>query len=1373
MCIDSGRRRRRIRKQCIIVVANKLSHAAIISIISHVQYTDNQFELNYMGLNKQGTLGRIRRLAKIALMVLIPLMLLLIILWHVVRSDHKLVIEKVQNVAQQHFELDIQLEGYQLEWAAPYPLLRFHLRNLSISSNAHPQRPVFRANLITSEFNPWDLLTGDFQAHPLHLDSAWVFLYTDSLKAAHQAMAKNDHTAEESDIDLQIAELPSISANFLDFHRQDDFRKKWQRAKFSHLQIHPRANEAGKWYTHIESSAYFDGLVFKAVDGGFLTGTPANINWRFALVDGGKTLQLLPSTLAVHNNTFSLQGRFGWDNSKSIRLQIATDGITMDEVRPLLSNKIDNILCDIQIDQPIQTEFSLVNADAKAKKEAINIAFATNDAVVNYKDVSLTSAVLRGIYSNDCDEDGAGAPETSCITFEQLDGDIYGVLPARLQGIINNMEDPLVDATGQMKVDLPRLNPLLTSRGKATFAEGTALVNFKYHGILENILAAPFANRNIHVNGNANFNRVRLATVNKRFTSPSLSGYMIFDETQTLLEDIDLEWMGSNIQLSGRLSRLPEFFFYEDQPMVSDLTLHFDKLDLNEMLGPKKAKVFDKDQRSRLYHHFSKLCRQLAENVNGRMQFRVDQLFYDTLMLTDFRTQLRLFTPLQETVTDSSMIRLDSLFANFMGDTPIHAAVQLSGDKLPKLALDLYMPAAVRPLQPLFPKQLHISRGNARLSLSASASLQALLTGNKLPEDLRYRGVIQFQDLDMGHTGLPDAFQHINGTVRLDGLQMQLHQLHFQYRDTPIELSGKIDGYDRLGKNTGEKAYIDLQVNGRTLDLRGKTWNKKKANDAATLSPPTVFRSLNKVFPHATGRISVALDGVKTKKHHIHPLLVDAQLLTDTTAAEAYQLRLDSFYLGMPNNSYFKGNAMLKDPAAPSIAADLEADLHFEQLGTLLPSRYVRMQSGRLLMDLTYQSPLYDTLNAPNYLLKAEIDGHAEIDKGMLRYTYRDFTFEDISGHLQFDQRALFIHDLDLRVNGNRLIAQGQSSDFFPFFVLPDRRANIKLKVNSPHFDFGQFTAPHGLGLDSIATRKTRPIGRSYKKNNPTARLDSTRNSLKQTVGYIDQLLDRGALDMSTNFETVVYDNFSAQRVNGRITLAPDTVQLHDLHMNVAEGHLAMTGQISNIIQHQPQLTLSINMDQNNVRDIFQQFNNFGQQELAAENVKGLISADLDFKADINSNYDIRPETLFGDLGIKLVGGELIDLKLFNKMSGFLFRNRGLDHVILDTLQFRSYLRGSDLYLEDFHLHSSSFDFGAMGRYSLGADKHTRILLRVPIRNFFRRHISAEEMTSGKSKRKGMNLLIEARHRKGKMRFIWRPILLNEKQFEMQETSKE
>ncbi|MCB0374966.1 MAG: hypothetical protein KDD04_03510, partial [Sinomicrobium sp.] len=822
------------------------------------------------------------------------------------------------------------------------------------------------------------------------------------------------------------------------------------------------------------------------------------------------------------------------------------------------------------------------------------------------------------------------------------------------------------------------------------------------------------------------------------------------------------------IHLRGRLSKLPEFFFYKDQAIVSDLYLHFDRLDLDQLMDKDPVPHKNGHKRSDLDRRLEVLCRRLAENVNGQLLLQFDELHYDTFFLTDLHTRLRLFSPHLEQVADSSMIRLDSLSANYMGDTPIYANLQLSADEVPEAAIEVYLPSAVRPARLLLPKDLKIIGGDARVKLNAQAALRAFIQGDGMPADLRYQGAIQFNEMAFQHADMPASITHVSGPVRLDGQQLLLDDLHFNYAGAPLILQGNILHYDRLGQKAGRKALVDLKLKGRKLDL-SQNADRRENEKQATISPPKLFRSLGDVFQQATGKINVALDALKMNKQIIHPFLLDAQLLPDTIADQAqYCLQVDSFHLGLSNNSYFKGSAMIKKPDVPYIKADLIGNLQFRELAELLPSEYIEMRSGKLRMDLQYQSPLHDTLNAANYLLDAEMNGHAELIDGELYYNYRDFTFADISGHLRFDQRALYIDDLALKVNGNRLLAEGASSDFFPFFILPDRRANIKLKVSSPYFDFGEFKAPNALEKDR-PRKKRQKTGRSYRDTTVVAEVDTVINALQQTAGYIDQLLDRGSLDMSTNFDKVVYEEFSAQEIDGRITLAPDTVQLHNLRMNVANGHLAIAGHISDIIQHEPSMEISVEMDKNNVREIFRQFNNFGQQELGYENIKGIISADLHFTADINSNYNIRPESMHGDLGVKLAGGELIDLKAFHKKSGFLFRNRGLDHVILDTLQLHSHIRGSDLYVDNFYLHSSSFDFGAIGRYSLGADNNTRILLTIPIRNFFRRHISLEEMREGRSERKGMNILLEARHRKDKMRLIWRPFILNKDQFKMEE----
>lgn len=1318
--------------------------------------------------DEQSSNYRFRRLSRIILVIVTAIFLLLVIGWHILRSDHKFVIRKVQETALSYFDIHLQLEGYRLEWASPYPLIRFQLRGLSIASKRNPKIETLRINRAMSEFNPWDLITGDFQAHPFKLDSAWVHLYNDSLQ--QQEYEKLERPRGGQGVSFELSELPAISANYLDFHREDNYRHKWQWVKFSRLQMEPRPNEKDEWWLYVKTDSHFEGLVFKEADGGFLMDTPARMEMEFAVTDDGHTLQWENSKLTVGRNTFNLRGQYHWADTNQIQLQISTDGIMVDEALPLLSDKLNTTLGGIQVDQPVRTDFSLFNLIVPDRKEAIEVEFLTRDATIRYQGTDLTSAAVSGTFSNDCDQDGLGDPVTSCINLHQVDGDIFGVLPTQLQGVINNMEDPQVEAAGRMDIDLPRLNVLLAEKNKATFASGQAIVNFRYDGSLLSAIDAPFEDRNVRVEGDAIFNEITLATADRSISSPSLSGYLSFDQRQTLLEDIDLKWMGANIQLSGQISNLPEFFFYDDQTLISNLGLHFDQLDLNRFSRTGTSQSTGKKSPAPDGQRMEEIARQLANNVNGSMHLRIDKLIYDTLYLTDLTTRFRLFTLRREDYADSSMVRMDSLRANFMGTAPIFASLKVSREATPEVEAIVELPIAVRAANQFLPPEMKITAGRARADLVARVPLRSIFEQQQLPNDLRYEGNIVLTGIELAKSDWSEQVRSISGPIRFDSEQLLLEDILFDYRGEPFTLTGTIRDYAPFIRAADQKATIDLRMNGRSLDLRkGSSANASTTKGSSKmLSPPELFRSLEKIYDYGTGAVHLDLNQVLTDQRTIQPFQVTGRILPDAAGPDQYQFRVDSFNLGLEANNYFKGSAVIEHPDEPVITARVDARLDFHQLGQLLPSKYIEMRSGEFLMDLQYQSPLYDTLNAKNYLLEANIDGNAQLVNGELFYNYRDFSFKNLTGDFHFDQKALYIKKLALEVNGNQLVASGRSNEFFSFFVLPDQQAHIALDVRSPRFDFGGFTAPHGLGKDTLRT--LRKASKLLAPQITGVQTPDTTNTLKQTVGYIDQLLDRGTVEMSTDFQEVIYENFSAHRVGGRISLAPDSVQLHNLQMDVADGTFSIAGLISNIVRHEPKMEVSIEMDENNVREIFRQFDNFGQKELGYKNLEGLISANLDIQADVNSNYSILPESISGDMKVKLAGGELVDLKLFDKLSGFLFRKRKMEHVILDTLELNAHIRGSDVYVDNFYLHSSPFDFKAIGRYSLGADKNTRVLFTLPIGNLFNRHVSLEEMQEGDSKRFHLiNILIEARYKKGKMRFIWKPFVISRKKYQPEE----
>ncbi|MFK7806877.1 MAG: AsmA-like C-terminal region-containing protein, partial [Saprospiraceae bacterium] len=497
---------------------------------------------------------------------------------------------------------------------------------------------------------------------------------------------------------------------------------------------------------------------------------------------------------------------------------------------------------------------------------------------------------------------------------------------------------------------------------------------------------------------------------------------------------------------------------------------------------------------------------------------------------------------------------------------------------------------------------------------------------------------------------------------------------------------------------------------------------------------------------YATGKIEVQLDSVLTLKHVIQPLIVDVELLDDDDFSNQYQLKVNRFNMGLGENNFVKGTAHIRNSDAPFLNADIEANMSLKKLGELLPSAYMELRDGDFNMDLTYAAPLRDTMNAENYFFNANIDGYAEMNQGYLFYNYRDFKIENINGKFRFDNRALYIDNIDLNLNDNQLIAKGESKDFFPFFLKPNRRANIVMNVNSPSFDFGNFTAPHGLGKDSIDLQE------SIVRAEP----DTTINVFVKTGSYIDLLLAKGSIDMTTTVNELRYNKFLAEDFFGNISIHPDSVQLKKVNMEIANGVCSMNGSITNIVLHEPKMQLSADMEGHDLKELFHQLGFYDQMPLSSENVEGLGFASLTINADVNSNYAILPETMQGDVVVKLSGGELMDVDAFDRVPRFLAKKRNLDHILMDTILVNGQIIGSNLYIDEFDVHSSAFGFSVTGVYNFANAAETKILYAVPFSNLYKRYFTLAQLNGDKVKRKGMKLNLERHNKKGKKKTRWR-----------------
>ncbi len=1322
-----------------------------------------------MKFSKQQFIYFGKRLAGVLLVLGFLLLILAGIGWNLLSSDSEYVIQKIKEQAKDKWNADVDIAGYQLDWGDDFPMIHLETREirLAVPNNEHA---ILKINNILTEFSAFSLLTGNFNAQPLQLDSVWIHLYKDSLNNSNMRFSKSNSKQKTSvnyknkPYNFPLKRIPQISINFLDFHHQNDFNKKWQRAVLQQVNIQTEQNKEGEQVARLLSDCNFEGLVFNKNDRGFLNDTKGKLDLSFSLDKKQPVIILSNSHLKVEHNKYLLTGELHNEEPKHLTLEIATEGVKIPEVLPLLSRKLNVALGDINIDQAIQAKFVLEHPFTAGKKGTMKVDFASTDARVEFQEILMTSTDFNGYFSNDSDGDGIGDNNSDCIVVHQLDGELFGLIPSKFSGRIDTLKRPQVDLKGGLDIDLVRLNPMLAEQDKFTFLNGVATLDFEYAAALKHILKNPFDEQNISMSGKASFDSMRLDIRDQKEILPLLSGHLSFDDNETLLQDLSLNWKGSNILLTGHLNNLPEFLLFHNEPLKSDLKIQFDVFNLNQFLKPKtqeqqteprvKKNRSNKSESNAAYANFEKTVKKVASNINGEIELEVGKLIYDTLYFTDVNTRFKIFSPQNAARLDSSMFKIEQLTTKFMGNSPIAIDIGLYSDSIRKVLLDIDIPSAVPIANVLLSRGNNIYKGSADIRIKTASPLAAFFDPKSLLLKTNYGGTVILKKVSARTTRLPKPIKKISGNFKFTNDRFLFDSLLFKYRGSPFVVNGQMDNYAIFDKGKKEKANIALQVRGNYLNFKTKKKKSKEKKSElssvttntktpdAPLTPAQLFRSLDTIFHFAEGKVDFQVDSILTNKYLIKPFVLDARLIADYKKPSQHQLVVDSFNFGFGKKNNIRGHVRITNPDEPQIMADFQSRVKFKTLKKLLPSKYIKLKKGYVKVDLKYESPLHDTINAKNYLLNATIDGKAQLVNGKIYYNYRDFTFDNIYGHLRFDQHEIYIDDLALEVNDNQLYTDGQTTNFFSFFVLPDQRSRIKLNVASPRFDFGQFTAPEGLKGDSITT-----FSHSFVTKTTKVSKDSTESFMAKTGSLIDKLLSKGTMELSTDVDELVYKKFQATEIVGDISMQPDTLQLKDMTFNIAKGQLKMDGAITDIVQHAPKMQMDVQLNNNDIPDLFRQFENFGQTEIGHQNMEGIASANIQFNTDINANYAILPETMHGDLTFQLSGGQLMEIDALTKRKGFLYNKRKLEHIKIDTIDTFVRLRGNDLYIERMQLHSSAFDFELEGVYNLEEKDNTRLFFLIPSGNLVDKYVSSEEMKSGNSKRKGPKLLLELRQK--------------------------
>ena len=592
------------------------------------------------------------------------------------------------------------------------------------------------------------------------------------------------------------------------------------------------------------------------------------------------------------------------------------------------------------------------------------------------------------------------------------------------------------------------------------------------------------------------------------------------------------------------------------------------------------------------------------------------------------------------------------------------------------------------------------------------------------------KGDMHFDSLFLNPKGgsyLKDKHTRVNLNVDINRLtnKLLIHPSSISYKKNEIGLKGdfelKKEGRFTLVFYASNINYEEAKslLNSKLI----RTLSKYKLSDPATVQvslqgrqipgyKPEVdaeFETTQKTFRYNTvGFSSLALKGTFT--NHI-----DDSKEKDNKNSK---VTISSFKALMEKIP-IAGNVTFTQLQDPVIDLSFTSKGSFSDIGHHLDNSRFTIDKGNFVTAFKYRGKLSEYLDSTRTSYQGKLKGSIKVSDISLHYKPKKIHLDKIELASSFDEKLFTIEKLNLNVNGSPISVSGKIQNFIPFFIRPQNKGYVKLSVHSPNFD-----------LTGIASRRG-----PQKKSKESVKLNRRKMS-----DLIDLVYNKLEFDIALTMEQFQFRKFRASKFKGRLLLDNNILQVNPISMYVAEGTMKLNFSLKQVFDPISPLEIEAKIDNANIHDLFLLFNNFNQKTIEAENLRGRISADIKFNANMDEDYTLLAPSMRGTLDCRISNGRLKNFEPMENMSNFLFKKRDFSDVEFAELNSNFSITGTNMDISRMEIQSSVLSLFLEGRYSF--TDSTSLSVQLPLSNLKKRHKDFKPKNIGTDSKAGPSVYL-------------------------------
>ncbi len=416
-----------------------------------------------------------------------------------------------------------------------------------------------------------------------------------------------------------------------------------------------------------------------------------------------------------------------------------------------------------------------------------------------------------------------------------------------------------------------------------------------------------------------------------------------------------------------------------------------------------------------------------------------------------------------------------------------------------------------------------------------------------------------------------------------------------------------------------------------------------------------------------------------------------------------YKLSLNNFSCKL-EDKMLEGSMTLQNFKDYKIDLTLKGEADVNTLLLLFPEKYVKTAFGNIEMDIRLKGKL------KNPKLSENLDASGEIKLKNVSFvlTGEKLPFNRINGSLMMNNNDLAINELSGNVGNSDFLLNGYVKDLSDILLSKDKVYKMQADLYSHHIDFDE------LLKSNFASR------------------DTTKNTT-----YEFKISPKISLDFNCEIDQLNFKRFYGRNIKGRIEIKQQIAILKNVYLSSMGGKINISGSVNSKRENKIETISEANLSGINVDSIFYVFNNFNQDWLIDENLKGQLKAEINLYMNFNNNLELNDESMVADIQTTISNGELNNFEPMMKLSKFV-EEESLAHMRFSHITNEIRVKNRTIYLPEMEIRSNVSNIIVSGTHTF--DKDIEYHLRVPLKSFIR---ISKKKGYNKSAREGMSLLLK------------------------------